>query len=114
VRLIVPWVMLLVLACRTSWPQVQPGALDARPHKPVTAFVVTDDEAFVIELTDTSQDMLFGVPARVWRRSAKPLAIFEGEAPAEIAERLGWTEQAPRGSIAIPVADVRYAAVGDD
>jgi hypothetical protein len=91
----------------TMWREADIQRVEPQQH----LFVVTTGKAYVLEVAETTNEVLRGTPVRVWSFEPREFVVRETESPDDTAQRLGWTTQSPDGAPReIRIADIRYAS----
>jgi hypothetical protein len=113
-------VWLLASSCAAKWEPLEPMTLTANVEVRDTLFLVTDRNAFVLELVGVSDGVLNGKIVRAWSFPStrrEDLRIRLEDQPGAIAQRNGWRElpvndQRIRGVVADNVYYATYKDIG--
>jgi hypothetical protein len=100
-----------LLASCASWRPANPRDLAMHDSGRVKrVFVVTQAEAFELDLTSSDELTLRGDVVHAWTVPSPEGVVYKHEGPFEMAERLRWNPQhtIPE-QVIVPISSVRYA-----
>ena len=98
--------LIALAACGgTVWRDIDVRHVEQRQQ----VFVIVTGKAFVIEVSETTEQTLRGTAVRMWSFEPRRFSVRESESPDETAHRLGWTALAPGNAPhEIRIADIAH------